>query len=83
MEVYGHLTPGYLQAEVDRLQFGLSVPDAVAADEVAERQLVANAESAGNEVTERWLRPIARLPHDEQLTAVAERFDLGIKEDCG
>ncbi len=38
---------------------------------------------AGNNVTERWLRPIARLPHDEQLTAVAERLDLGIKEDCG
>jgi hypothetical protein len=37
---------------------------------------------AGNEVTERWLRPIARLPHDEQLTAVAERLDLVIKEDC-
>jgi hypothetical protein len=40
---------------------------------------------AGNEVTERWLRPIARLPHDEQLTAVAERLDLdlGLEEDCG
>jgi integrase len=45
MEVYGHLTPGYLQAEVDRLQFGLPIPDAVAADEVAEQQLAANAES--------------------------------------
>ena len=38
---------------------------------------------AGNEVTERWLRPIARLPHDEQLTAVAERLDLSLQEDCG
>ena len=38
---------------------------------------------AGNEVTERWLRPIARLPYDEQLTAVAERLDLGLQEDCG
>lgn len=38
---------------------------------------------AGNEVTERWLRPIARLPHDEQLTAVAERLDLSLEEDCG
>jgi len=28
MEVYGHLTPGYLQAQVDRLQFGLPIPDA-------------------------------------------------------
>ena len=45
MEVYGHLTPGYLQAEVDRLQFGLPVPDAIAADEVAAQQLAANAES--------------------------------------
>jgi hypothetical protein len=38
---------------------------------------------AGNEVTERWLRPIARLPHDEQLIAVAERVDLSLEEDCG
>jgi integrase len=45
MEVYGHLTPGYLQAEVDRLQFGLAIPDAVAADEVAEQKLAANAEA--------------------------------------
>jgi integrase len=45
MEVYGHLTPGYLQAEVDRLQFGLAIPDAVAADEVAEQKLAANAGS--------------------------------------
>ncbi len=45
MEVYGHLTPGYLQAEVDRLQFGLRVSEAVPADEVAEQQLAANAES--------------------------------------
>jgi hypothetical protein len=38
---------------------------------------------AGDDVTERWVRPIARLPHDEQLTAVAVRLDLGSKEDCG
>jgi hypothetical protein len=38
---------------------------------------------AGNEVTERRLRPIARLPHDEQLTAVAERLDLVVHKDCG
>ena len=25
MEVYGHLAPGYLRAEVDRLAFGLTV----------------------------------------------------------
>jgi hypothetical protein len=34
------------------------------------------AGGTGPEVTERWLRPIARLPHDEQLVAVAERLDL-------
>jgi hypothetical protein len=44
-EVYGHLAPGYLQSEVDRLQFGARVPDAVAADEIAEQRLAANAES--------------------------------------
>jgi hypothetical protein len=38
---------------------------------------------AGNEVTERWLRPIARLSHDEQLIAVAQRLDLRFEEDCG
>jgi hypothetical protein len=38
---------------------------------------------AGNEVTERWLRPIARLSHDEQLTAVADRLSLRLREDCG
>jgi hypothetical protein len=37
---------------------------------------------AGNEVAERWLRPIARLPHDEQLTAVTE-LDLGLQEQFG
>jgi hypothetical protein len=40
------------------------------------------------EVTERWLRPIARLPHAEQFAAVAERLDLtsvvpGSEEGCG
>jgi hypothetical protein len=38
---------------------------------------------AGAEVTERWLRPIARLSHAEQLTAVAGRLDLGLAEGCG
>ena len=28
MEVYGHLTSGYFQAQVDRLQFGLPIPEA-------------------------------------------------------
>jgi hypothetical protein len=37
----------------------------------------------GNEVTERWLRPIARLPHDEQLTAVAERLSVLGRGRCG
>jgi hypothetical protein len=31
---------------------------------------------AGAEVTERWLRPIARLPHAEQLLAVAARLNV-------
>lgn len=31
---------------------------------------------AGAEVTERWLRPIAKLPHDEQLAAVAARLPM-------
>jgi hypothetical protein len=31
----------------------------------------------GNEVTERWLRPISRLPQAEQLVAVARRLDVG------
>jgi integrase len=44
-EVYGHLAPGYLQSEVDRLQFGMSVPAAVPADEIAEQRLAAHAES--------------------------------------
>lgn len=30
----------------------------------------------GAEVTERWLRPIARLPHAEQLVAVAARLNV-------
>lgn len=38
---------------------------------------------AGNEVTERWLRPIARLPHDEQLTAASKRLELTLREDSG
>ena len=42
----------------------------------------------GQEVTERWLRPIARLTHAEQLVAVAERLDLTSvvaagEEGCG
>jgi integrase len=44
-EIYGHLAPGYLQSEVDRLQFGTRIPDAVPADEVAEQKLAANAEA--------------------------------------
>ena len=40
------------------------------------------------EVTERWLRPIARLTHAEQLVAVGERLDLTSvvatpEEGCG
>jgi len=44
-EVYGHLAPGYLQAEVDRLQFNPPAAEAVPADEIAEQRLAANAES--------------------------------------
>jgi integrase len=44
-EIYGHLAPGYLQAEVDRLHFGMAVPDLIPADEVAEQRLAANADS--------------------------------------
>ena len=44
-EVYGHLAPGYRQSEVDRLQFGMTIPEAIPADEVVEQCLAANAES--------------------------------------
>jgi hypothetical protein len=42
----------------------------------------------GDEVTERWLRPISRLPYAEQLVAVAGRLDVGAlgvasEEGCG
>jgi integrase len=43
-EVYGHLAPGYLQAEVNRLQFNPPASALVAADEVAEERLAANAD---------------------------------------
>lgn len=33
-------------------------------------------DATGPEVTERWLRPIARLPHAEQLVAVAARLNV-------
>lgn len=36
---------------------------------------------AGAEVTERWLRPISKLPHDEQLAAVAERLPMAGPEE--
>jgi hypothetical protein len=41
-----------------------------------------------DEVTERWLRPITRLPHAEQLVAVAGRLDIvgavvASEEGCG
>lgn len=43
---------------------------------ILERIEKLEAGGTGAEVTERWLRPIARLPHAEQLVAVAERLDL-------
>jgi len=42
-EVYGHLVPGYLQAEVDRLQFNPPAAASTGAEEVAEQRLAANA----------------------------------------
>jgi hypothetical protein len=63
MEVYRHLMPGYLQAEVDRLQFGLPIPDTVAADEVAEQKLAANAE------TDPFPAPVLQSTEDGRLRA--------------
>jgi hypothetical protein len=41
-----------------------------------------------NALNERWLRPIARLPHAEQLAAVARRLGVGVaslhsEKGCG
>jgi hypothetical protein len=54
---------------------------------ILERIEKLEAGGPGAEVTERWLRPIARLPHAEQLVAVAQRLDLrsvvgAPKEEC-
>jgi len=70
MEVYGHLTPGYLQAEVDRLQFGLPIPDAVAADEVAEQKLAANAEA------DPFAAPVLQSTQDTPLASSVDPADL-------
>ena len=70
MEVYGHLTPGYLQAEVDRLQFGLPIPDAVAADEVAEQKRAANAES------DPFAAPVLQSTADTPSAASVDPADL-------
>ncbi len=70
MEVYGHLTPGYLQAEVDRLQFGLPIPDAVAADEVAEQKLAANAE------TDPFAAPVLQSTEDTPSASSVDSADL-------
>jgi integrase-like protein len=61
-EVYGHLAPGYLQAEVDRLQFNPPAAEGIAADEVAEQRLAANAES------DPFAAPVLQSP-DERSTA--------------
>ncbi len=42
----------------------------------------------GDEVTERWLRPISRLPYADQLVAVGGRLNVGAlavasEEGCG
>jgi integrase len=70
MEVYGHLTPGYLQAEVDRLQFGLPIPDTVAADEVAEQKLAANAES------DPFAAPVLQSTEDTRSASSVDAADL-------
>jgi len=39
---------------------------------------------AGDQVNERWLRPITRLPHAQQLSLAAERLKLTLaQEECG
>jgi len=70
MDVYGHLTPGYLQAEVDRLQFGLPIPDAVAADEVAEQKLAANAEA------DPFAAPVLQSTEDTPSASSVDPADL-------
>jgi integrase len=70
MQVYGHLTPGYLQAEVDRLQFGLPIPEAVAADEVAEQRLAANAK------TDPFAAPVLQSTEDRPSRYSVEPADL-------
>lgn len=42
------------------------------------------APGAGKDVTERWLRPITRLPHDRQLALASERLKLNDEHvECG
>jgi hypothetical protein len=43
---------------------------------ILERLEKLEAGGTGTEVTERWLRPIVRLPHAEQLVAVAARLNV-------
>jgi hypothetical protein len=43
---------------------------------ILERIEQLEAGGTGPEVTERWLRPIARLAHAEQLVAVAPRLNV-------
>ena len=37
----------------------------------------------GEDVTERWLRPITRMPHDRQLAVARERLGLDVGQECG
>lgn len=60
--VYGHLAPGYLRAEVDRLRFG-----AVEMDESAEMPESAAVELAANS---------SRLVHPWSMTPKAGRRSL-------
>jgi hypothetical protein len=37
----------------------------------------------GDDVTERWLRPITRMPHDRQLVLARERLRISVGQECG
>ncbi len=37
----------------------------------------------GEDVTERWLRPITRMPHARQLAVASERLTLDVGQECG
>ncbi len=55
-EVYGHLSPGYLRAEVDRLRFGLTPPDTAPEPKPPE---AAQATACGRVLAPCWTGPTA------------------------